>query len=102
MVQWEYCRITWLARQVTDNEIPSLRAKGFHGDFRSINDLFGEEDQTWALIGELRYANRPRQEAEIFTELDGMLTRLGLEGWELVSVLGAGDGELWFKRPVQA
>jgi hypothetical protein len=101
-MQWEYCQIRYLVRDITAEEEQHLQTAGFAGDVLHESDPV---DGPLIIVrqGTLRLLSRPREESEAFTDLGAVVTRLGLEGWELVSHSHAGsNATLYFKRPLQA
>lgn len=98
MTKWEYCRVTYLARDLTEEEERDLQSRDFPGTIAPEVDLLGTSRPT-VRIGSIRFLSQPREDNEVFTDLGLALSRLGNDGWELVShaVLG-GNTDIFLKR----
>lgn len=97
MSKWEYCQIVSFSSVVDEAELLELRAKGFKGEVSAEENIFGST--TIARAGTLRFFSQPRETREFFTDLAEVVTRLGLDGWELVSqAVSGGVTQLYFKR----
>jgi hypothetical protein len=103
MPQWEYCRVTWMARQITDVQQRDLQAHGFAGEIHKEADPISPYGSAIiARLGRLTVFGQSSETAELFTDLDSVVARLGRDGWELVSHTSIGDNtEFFFKRPLQ-
>lgn len=78
MTKWEYCTVYWHAAQSAQDDMPESAA-----------------------YGQLRYYVEATGTASTFTDLSVVLTRLGSEGWEMVSHAHMNaDTSFFFKRPI--
>lgn len=105
MSKWEYCRIDWLEGAGKVSE-----AQETHASDISLTVIKNDPDSDDAVVmnGDLHFL---RAQTHLHVgRLSDAITQLGLEGWELVGVIGhterAADGRLkdetyWFKRQVQ-
>jgi hypothetical protein len=106
MAAWEYCRVDWVmigTDQLDEQEETRLVQRG-----ASITRREADERQADVRFGNVHFFRS--QEHQQVERLSETLTRLGLDGWELVSFTrevdrrtdGRMDSEAYLlKRPVQ-
>ena len=98
MPMWEYCRIVWISRPVSPQDIEELEQQGFEGEIVTDGSV------PYAKMGHLSFMDTP-QEATSTTDLAATIAWLGREGWELVTHTGPDTHqvqEFFFKRILEA